>query len=764
MYQPQNIGPAIKSIFDRGQQSDGKWRDDIDSEERSLQSKLKEICNENYQEFFTSIDDLIDVRSSVKELREQIKRLQTLDSGERLKDNISQWLDLERSKKNIQIAIQQVRSCLHVAQLVHQCLEDGKQRNRKLTAQGADSKGHFTTTMLRSILANSKRAERALMQTQCLSPGCKNVFTQYILGIRSLIKSYIRNDFDTWLRQVDAKATEYGSNALAEVKKQRAINLQQDALCEMVERILDSSPVNQMLLIEGESFSRTYLERHRREDFLCVAQKRWNLKTSDLKLSERYHDCFCKIAGLFIVEQSVCARYQLIRFKDLCGLWEEVSSILESRLKSDINSIRQGKHGYSEILAIKNNGILFKKALSAFDFSAESLLFSFAECFPTYERQILYIFEREIIRVLTEDETYESMYVGSRKDFVEKVVHYKLHHLLPGFQKTRVVSGEALAKLKFPLQLPPSGTILQIAKLLDTLVDRFHAYAIGLPDSVAANFEETFEKAFVIVLVAMKSSRDREGSNISVLSQLRQNSLALRWLCEYIEADHSTGYMKLDKIVHSGRGVKLKRARKKINEFGQMALSLITEQLQYKVMDFFVTTPTRWVATRANRQANAWTKDLQMFLKHILQRQLGSLERNYKDAMYFTVFNKVKNQLIECLVTARQWNVIGLWNLFQDVGSLEDLAIKMSNEERVDGLELVFPGELKDMLDLLLGGKLLQVLDSRETRWNRVPKAKLIAILSHFQPLPSNTRYPEQIKPLEKHTVEHVLKELQRRC
>ena len=49
---------------------------------------------------------------------------------------------------------------------------------------------------------------------------------------------------------MDAKATEYGSNALAEVKKQRAMNLQQDALCDMVERILDSSPVNQMLLIE----------------------------------------------------------------------------------------------------------------------------------------------------------------------------------------------------------------------------------------------------------------------------------------------------------------------------------------------------------------------------------------------------------------------------------------------------------------------------------------------------------------------------------
>ena len=77
----------------------------------------------------------------------------------------------------------------------------------------------------------------------------------------------------------------------------------------------------------------------------------------------------------------------------------------------------------------------------------------------------------------------------------------------------------------------------------------------------------------------------------------------------------------------------------------------------------------------------------------------------------------MKNELIECLVTARQWNVIGLWNLFQDVGSLEELAIKMSNEEHVDGLQEVFPGELKDMLDLLLGGNLLQVLDPRETRY-----------------------------------------------
>merc|ERR1719474_979606 len=152
-----------------------------------------------------------------------------------------------------------------------------------------------------------------------------------------------------------------------------------------------------------------------------------------------------------------------------------------------------------------------------------------------------------------------------------------------------------------------------------------------------------------------------------------------------------------------------------------------------------------------------------MFLKHILQQQLGSLEPDLKRSVYFPIFAKVKNELIECLVTARQWNVIGLWNLFQDVGSLEELAIKMSNEEHVDGLQEVFPGELKDMLDLLLGGKLLQVLDSRETRWNRVPRAKLVAILSHFQPLPANTRYPEQIKPLDKLTVDHVIKELQRR-
>jgi len=747
MYHPQNIGPVIKSILDRGEHKNDKWKKEIEDVEKNLVLKLKELCSDKYGEFIVSIEGMLDAKSLIAQLGEQILTCQDLEAGVFLEQNVKRLDKLKECRICVRKASEQVKACLKVAKLVSDCCNFKK---LNVNSNGTTTIG---SELLQSLLEDSANAKQMLKQT-LFSAKCQKLYSKTLERFRSHLHTIVTTDFSNWLQKVEMKAGEWGKCAISQWMKPSDV---EESIFRAPEQIVDWTPVRNMILMEGESFGKSYLSNYRRKVYVDMAKQKY-LNEGHIDLVEHYEDILFHIVGYLIVDRSLWMQYELFDFSVLVDLAKEIWDFLQKRIIADVQSIEESDNSHTVILHLKNFIVSTNATLTILDeLKPECLLLSFVGVYPFYQKQLLRNLKRDITKLFQKDENYSRIVVHSKEDFLERVVCFGLHRLLPQFKEQLLISIEDIDEMEFPLEIPMSATFPNVAGALEKYVENLNSYISGWVKIQKTCLTEALAKAFKVVLSSMRESIERDGRNLSVLAQSRENSRALILICDHLE-----GVGKLYESKAGRRSSLLVQTRKSIMTFQQSIQGIFTEQLKCKVMEFITFAPEHLLATKM-KEASMWPDDLILYLTHTLNHQLQYTERSFRDELLLSIFNAVKMELVEFWCHAKHWNVIGAWNLLTDVERLEDRVLDMNRKETIVGIEEVFPGHLKDLLNLVLGGNIIQILDSKERRWSNIPRKTLIQILEQFEPLGVNIRCPKRINSLTRLTVDVIIREL-RNC
>eukprot|EP00483_Globobulimina_turgida_P006465 UN06475 len=112
------VVPAIKVIFDRDWSS--SYRTILESSASLKRNEIETICNDNYSDFISSIDELLGVQLSVNQLQNKINLLngEIQTNGSNLQQKISNLLTLKQTRRNMDIIINKLNRLKYILLLM----------------------------------------------------------------------------------------------------------------------------------------------------------------------------------------------------------------------------------------------------------------------------------------------------------------------------------------------------------------------------------------------------------------------------------------------------------------------------------------------------------------------------------------------------------------------------------------------------------------------------------------------------------------------
>ena len=117
---PENVeqlGPIIKSL-DEAQQQDEFLRH-LRKFVRQKDEEIEMVCNENHQEFVSSVDELLIVRSGTVSLKHRINELdqEIQASGQALSTKKRDLIDKQKTMQNLDEGLESLQECIHVLEM-----------------------------------------------------------------------------------------------------------------------------------------------------------------------------------------------------------------------------------------------------------------------------------------------------------------------------------------------------------------------------------------------------------------------------------------------------------------------------------------------------------------------------------------------------------------------------------------------------------------------------------------------------------------------
>ncbi|RUS31236.1 hypothetical protein BC938DRAFT_478215 [Jimgerdemannia flammicorona] len=125
----EQLGPIIKQVTETGKQD--AFLDHLDAFIRKKEVDIERMCNNNYQEFVQSVDQLLKVRQGTVNLKHKIVELNTEmhKTGSRLAAKKKELIETRRTQQNIDQAIETLQTSLLVLELANKV--DTHMKNQK---------------------------------------------------------------------------------------------------------------------------------------------------------------------------------------------------------------------------------------------------------------------------------------------------------------------------------------------------------------------------------------------------------------------------------------------------------------------------------------------------------------------------------------------------------------------------------------------------------------------------------------------------------
>jgi len=720
------VGNALKVVLN--EHLDDVYHEQLETRRKKHAEQIKNICNENYTQFISAIDDLMDVTETVGNLK---KNLVTLNddvqtSCKRLENQVRR-LQVERHKRrHIDLALRQISRCqnlIHLVQKAQKHVQDKK--------------------FINALKILNQLQHHHIPQLSQLE------FTQHILNqlpkLRQKIQSSVFNNFQDWLYRISNQCSDLGAcamyQALGALKESKPSSLQpKDADEDLYRKVqsIDFGPVYQCLhvyeTLEIDEFETDYKDRRRR---MCTQISVAPMFREDGKSAVGFDEYFFSVTGFFVLEQSIVHRYsQLMSQRQMQEHWETVAV---PNIKKNLTSAFRKLSDPDVLIEIKTLCVLMCKALESCDLRVSTLMQHLQSELENFCVVLGKPLSNVVYRAQQSDSCYISWMVPDAETYVNQVQRFQLGEK-PSDSST----------LPFPFEVKFSDTVPKICIAIERFVDKVKLFCKDLPDLDASNQLQYLEKALIRnvadVIDNVNFNQNSQKLKLSQLAQLSVNAQFLEKSCAYFER-------------YVGSSIPLTKARDHFSTFDTKAtdtiFSLLNEHIEslMTVLDSDEWNPSKPLAHHPRGEAREWVNELEMFLDTTMGIQLRNMQAEMLSGIHFTACRQISQSIIEKLLGAKKININGMYGISIDLTNIEQWALRQG----VESLEQMF-NEIRQLLDLFLSNDLTRYEDENiRDKYRYVSNHTLKTVLSKFKPVKMFGSTPPNTKDYSKKEISHAL-------
>ncbi|KAI9790361.1 MAG: hypothetical protein M1816_005179 [Peltula sp. TS41687] len=648
------------------------------------EAEIERMCNSNYQEFVTSVDQLLRVREGTVDLTSEILNLNESiqTSTERLLDQKKALVDSRSVRQNIDEATQALNDCLDVLRLANHIYELLSKKNHYGALRALDE---LLNVHLKQI-TRYKLAE---------------LIQKSVPATQKLIAEAVMTDLNTWLYRIRETSQFLGEVAfyhtelrrtrqkerveknalLGNFKLNSAIELVSDETEEFDvldndEVQVDFAPLFECLHIhealgQSDKFRAEYAATRRQQKDLLLPAALTFSSEEDTSLSALLEG----IAGFAIVEKATMNKVQNLRspvdvsrsnffgllihavevnthFIQVEELWDslcQTAIVLISKALGSVDSAEM-------LLKIKGIIALFIQTMVGWNYSVHALDAFLLTLFEKYAELLKKGFSDDFQEIVSTDD-YMPMPINNLDEY-DKVVNVSWY--MP--EKKREELKNFLNQFYFfsddHFQHP--GVIDEtLRKSLDEL----------LTENVCKSLVERLSSQYL-------------GQIVQILINLEHFEIACQELEQLLVAARSSNSTSGPIVLNATEAF---RSNKKTAE------KRIFELVNSKIDDLIETAEYDWMATTLEEEPSSYMQTLTRYLSNIMNSTLLGLPREIKELIYFDALSHAAARILALPLSddVKKINPNGVAALATDVRFLVDF---------VDSLEVPI---LKENLDEL---------------------------------------------------------------
>lgn len=714
----EQLGPIIKRLDEANQQGD--FFRHLRAFIRQKDEEIEAVCNENHQDFVTSVNELLIVRSGTVSLKHRINELdqEIQSSGKALSTKKRDLVDKQKTVQNIDEALKSLHECMHVLELSTLIDELISQQKYYSALRRLDELGDVHL----KLVAHHEFAQR---------------LRDNIPDIRERIQREVIKQLKGWMFDVRAKSGAIGRVALEtmEARQQRwRSRSQKDPMLRMssinspIEQVMnekidvnfleneyvqiDFEPLYQCIHIYEVLHQRERLQANYKEDRKAQANL---LLSQDLVIRKGGKELLTlleEVVGYFVVENHVM-HTSPPGFRPA----SEVEEVWETMCERVVDLVQMGLRDCEDSKAYvetKSAVQTFIRTLESLEFNVGRLNALLLTLFRRYAELLRKRFSTDFQQAIREAQ-HQPMIVNDAAE-LEKVL--SVCWLKPG-------EVEALQHQPFPLSLPFSQTYPLCCMDIRNLVEQYYSFSSGFTQyqrEIDSILKQSLDELLVEQISVHIRTTVEQSHNLSQIAQIIVNVEHFQLACTEIEVwlansrnPHRGGRLELDASSHLTTTLEI--AQKRIDTALFVKLDQFVDLLEY---DW---TPA---SARQGSQPSSYLVDLLDWLSTMMESALVLLPPDAKAATFSSCFMHITNRMLNSILLdpdVRVVNLQGLANMETDVTYLYHYARSL----KVDGMDAVF-GQIRQTLAVILSESISEYALSPLARNQKFPQAQPIKV------------------------------------
>ncbi|WFD05365.1 Rab GTPase-binding exocyst subunit S15 [Malassezia vespertilionis] len=722
----EQLGPIIKRL-DVAQQQDEFLRH-LRKFVRQKDEEIEVVCNENHEEFVSSVDDLLIVRSGSVSLKHRINELnqEIQSSGKTLSTKKRELIEKKKTGQNIDEAIETLQDCMNVLEmniLVEELISQGKYYSalRRLDELGnvhlKPLMHHEFARMLRDLIPDT----------------------------RERIRQELTKELKGWMFDVREKSGNVGRIALETMvtrqqrwrhKSQKDPMLRMSAINSPIEQVVnerievdflnnehvqvDFKPLYQCIHIYEVLDQREKLQAHYQEDRKAQANL---LLSQDLVIRKGGKELMAlleEIVGYFVVESHVM-HTSPPGFRPLTeveDLWETICERVVEMVKWGLRDCTEAKAFVESKSAVQT----FIRTMESLEFNVTRLNALLMNLFTRFAQLLRNRFAVDFQQAVQEAQ-HQPMIVNDADELgkVFSVCWLKQDEI------------DALKRLPFPLSLPFSQTYPLCCMDIRNLVEQYYNFSSGFTQhhrEIDGILKQSLDELLVEQISVNIRTTVEQSHNLSQIAQIIVNVEHFQLACRELE-------VWLANSRNPGRGGKLDlEASIHLQGTLEIAQKRIDTALFVKLDQFLDLVEYDWTPTtsrQGTQHASGYLRDLLDWLTTMMDSALVLLPPDAKAATFKSCFMHITNRLLNSVLLDKELKLInmnGLINMEMDVTYLYHHAKAL----HIEGMDSVF-GQIRQTLAVILSESVSEYALSPLARNQKFPQAQPVKVANILEKL-----------------------------
>ncbi|KAF2858177.1 exocyst complex subunit Sec15-like protein [Piedraia hortae CBS 480.64] len=604
------------------------------------EAEIEKTCNNNHQDFISSVQQLQSVRQGTVDLASQIIELSNSieASTERLAAQKKALVDSRSIRQNINEATRALKDCLEVLRLANQVHDLLGKKSHYAALRALDE---LQTVHLRQVTRYNIASiiERSVPATQ------------------KLISEAVMTDLNTWLYRIRETSQFLGEIAFYHTEMRRARQKQRAEkdpllgsfkLNSAVELVADESeefdvlnndevqvdftPLFEALHIhealgQTETFRTDYAATRRRQRDLLLPTKLDLLDEDSNELSSLLEG----IAGFAIVERATMQKTSHFRAQsDVDELWDSMVQSAISLITAALPSVESDE----KLLKIKGVLALFIQTMDSWSYPVHSLDGLLLTLFDKYNSLLKKRFSDDFTEIVNTDD-YMPMPVETPSDY-ERVLSLSFY--------TPPEEQRDPSQMEYPCILPFSQmyplVCMDIRNLLTQtylFADDHFRHAATVDQKLQENLDDLLVERICQGLVSRLASQ-YPGQIVQILTNLDHFEGA----CAHVERL----LVQARPSSSSAAGPITLKATQAFRDGKVKAEQRIFELVESKVNDLIETAEYHWTSTQTAEDISEYMQELTRYLSNIMSSVLLGLPEKIKDTLYQSALSFIQETLL----------------------------------------------------------------------------------------------------------------------